>query len=71
MSAYVRLVTDEEVGELSRRLTRGAAEKVAETFNARPGPRPMEYEVVRRGFCRWAIVAYQCKLVPVREVPAA
>jgi hypothetical protein len=70
VSAYVRLVTDEEVGEIGRRLTRAAAEEQAARFNAQPGPRPVEYEVVRRGFCRWAIVAFQAKLVPVREIPA-
>jgi hypothetical protein len=70
MGAYVRLVTEEEVGELGRRLTRARAQAVADLFNALPGPRPVEYDVERRGFCRWAIVGCQAKLVPVRELPA-
>lgn len=70
MSAYVRLVTNEEVGELGRCLTRQRAQALADRFNAKPGPRPVEFEVEHRGFCRWAVVGYQAKLVPVREVAA-
>jgi hypothetical protein len=70
MGAYVRLVTDEQVGELGRCLTRARAQAVADRFNAKPDPRPVEYEVEHRGFCQWAVVGYQAKLVPVREVAA-
>jgi hypothetical protein len=57
-----RRVTDIEVGELNRYLLRrrAAVAKAAE-LNARPGPRPVEYRVVRRGGT-WAVVAYQAVL---------
>jgi hypothetical protein len=65
--AYTRLVTDIEVGELGRYLTRRRAESIAARFNSQPDPRPIEYEVEHRGFCRWAVIAYQAKLVPIRR----
>jgi hypothetical protein len=65
--AYTRLVTDIEVGELGRYLTRRRAERIAARFNSQPEPRPVEYEVEHRGFCRWAVIAYQTKLVPIRN----
>jgi hypothetical protein len=57
-----RRVTDIEVGELNRYLLRRrAAVAKAAALNARPGPRPVEYRVVRRGGT-WAVVAYQAVL---------
>ena len=59
----VRVVTDEEVGELGRYWWRPNAERDARTFNAgEPVARPVEYVVERRGLVH-AIVAYQALLV--------
>ncbi len=56
-----RRVTDIEVGQRSRHLLRRRADAEAAALNARPGPRPVEYRVVRRG-AAWAVVAYQAVL---------
>ena len=62
---YERIVTDEQVGEFAVKFTRRGAQALCDSTN---GPavgvmRPVEYRPVRRGPLRWAVVAFQAKLV--------